>query len=363
VQKSAIDGISSWSVWQPERGVFFNAHFISGSGQERVSGGESASGLLVDPLALSAGDAAEIERSGGVCWIVVTNRDHEREAAAAAERFGAKIAASAPEAELLHVKVDRTLADGDLICGARVIALDGMKSPQEIALAWDAKRTVLVGDAIWGAPAGSLSLPPNVGDPAAAVLSVRKLRARRPRHLLVGDGASVYFRAYEAINDLLEQRTEALTSRINIDEIAYGPVDPAEPAGFRSRCGEIGYLIGASVMGYQAALLPPGQAVCPQHWHTVDEELLLIWQGAPLLYTPAGETRLRRGDMVHFPVGERGAHRLHNDTDQECIVLLLASNEGADVCFYPDSKKLLVSPQGIMVRSEPELQYFDGEGL
>jgi hypothetical protein len=41
--------------------------------------------------------------------------------------------------------------------------------------------------------------------------------------------------------------------------------------------------------------------------------------------------------------------------------MLFANTDGGDVCFYPDSRKLLVEAADVIVRSEPELDYFDGE--
>ncbi|MGH7684827.1 MAG: MBL fold metallo-hydrolase, partial [Vulcanimicrobiaceae bacterium] len=113
MEATVIPGFSMWSQWQPDRNLYFNSFFI-----ETPSGN-----VVVDPLPLDDALAADIEKRGGVEWIVVTNRDHERATAAAAERFGAKVAASAPEAELLTVSVDRKLEAGDELCGARIFAL------------------------------------------------------------------------------------------------------------------------------------------------------------------------------------------------------------------------------------------------
>lgn len=350
MQRTMVPGVSMWSRWQPERGVFFNSYLIE-SGEEN---------FIIDPLALDEGDVTEIERLGGAAWVVVTNRDHERDAAAVSRRFDAKIAASEGDAALMQCAVERTLREGDRIGPFSVVILDGMKTPEELALRYEAARTVIVGDAIWGAPAGALSLPPNVGDRERALLSVRRLREGRPRHLLVGDGSPVFGRAFEALNAFLEAQEGMLAARVNLDELRF--TGSGRPAGYRCRDAEIGHLLGASVLGCQAALLPPGESFCPFHWHTVDEELFIVWEGTPLLRTPQGQTRLRRGDLVAFPANENGAHRLYNDGNTDCVVLMIASNEKSDdVCCYPDSKKLMVSAAEIIVRAEPTLEYFAGE--
>src|ERR1700692_284831 len=103
-----------WSAWQPAPNVFFNSCFVEAEGGN----------LIVDPLPLSEADAPQIEARGGAAWVVITNRDHERDAKAVAERFGAKIAASEADAPLLGLSVDRKLKDGDEIGGARVLTFD-----------------------------------------------------------------------------------------------------------------------------------------------------------------------------------------------------------------------------------------------
>lgn len=350
MQRTIVDGIAMWSRWQPDRNVYFNAHFVYG-GEENV---------LVDPLPLDEPDAAEIAERGGVQWIVITNRDHERAAGEAARRFGAKIAASEPDVREMSVPADRVLRDDDVIAGARVIALEGLKTAGEFALWLRSKRTLIVGDALWGEPAGSLRMLPDekLADPLRAVRSLRRLRVVYPSHLLVGDGAPIFDRAYEAITAFLETRAEAHPNVVNLDELTYW--NRNGPGIYQARDAEIGFLLGAERLGYRAARLRPGDAFCPMHWHTEEEELFIVWEGAPTLETPHGSKTLRSGDLVAFPTREFGAHKLVNRSDAPATVIMI-SNTKSEVCFYPDSKKLLVDAADIIVRSEPTLDYYDGE--
>lgn len=341
-----------WSAWQPERGVFFNSYFIADPGGN----------LLVDPLPLDERDAAEIDGLGGVAWVVVTNRDHQRAAAEAAERFSAKLAAGARESSLLNVRVDRALGPNDTLGPAQIITFDGLKTAGEIALHLRDRRTVIVGDALWGAPAGSLRMMPDdtLLDSRQAALSLRALRAVRPKHVLVGDGMPIFERGFEALNACFEARLDSPVNVVNFDELQYFP-DPTDPPGFGSAAAEVGFLLGATVLGYQTAHVPPGESVCPLHWHAGDEELFIVWQGTPTLLSPRGETPLRPGDIVCFPTGPIGAHKLINRGTETTIVLMIANDAPVDACFYPDSQKVLVSPHRVMVRSEPRLDYYDGE--
>ncbi|MGC1380781.1 MAG: cupin domain-containing protein [Candidatus Baltobacteraceae bacterium] len=351
MQPTVIDGVAMWSRWQPERNLFFNSYFVFGSNEN----------VLVDPLPLDDRDAEEIAALGGAAWIVVTNRDHERAAGDAAARFGAKVAASEPDACEMALTVDRIVRHGDAIGEARVIGLEGLKTPGEFALYLPERETAIVGDALWGAPAGSLRMMPDekLADPDRAARSLRRLRAFHPRHCLVGDGAPVFHRAYDAITEALESRAGAHVNAVNLDELLW--LESPGPGAYSCELAEIGFLVGAEHLGYRIARLRPGEAFCPTHWHTAEEELFIVWEGAPTLETPHGAKALRRGDLIAFPTRPFGAHKLVNRSDAPATVILVANTDPHDVCFYPDSKKLLVEATDTLVRAEPILDYYDGE--
>lgn len=340
-----------WSRWQPERNMPFNSYFIE------TSGGN----LIVDPLALEVADAERIAAAGGAAWVIVTNRDHERDARAVADRFGAKVAASAADAGSMSLSIDRKLDDGDSIGGMNVVALRGLKTAGEIALHSSAHQAIFVGDALLGNPAGALRLMPDekLIDAVAAVRSLRALRALRPRHVLVGDGAPVFGYAWEVLNAFFESRTEAYANVVNLDELHLAKRDRPEP--FQTRWAEVGYLLGAEKLGYAVTRIEPGMSLCPLHWHVAEEELFIVWEGTPTLRSRHGSRKLRPGDIACFPPSEYGAHALWNYGDEPATIFLIATTDSADVCMYPDSKKLAVRKLSAIVRSEPLLDYFDGE--
>jgi uncharacterized cupin superfamily protein/glyoxylase-like metal-dependent hydrolase (beta-lactamase superfamily II) len=351
MRKTVVPGVWSWSRWQPDRDLDFNGFFAEGADGN----------LVVDPVEPDEATLAAL-RERGVAAVVVTNRDHERAAAAVAAATGAPVIASELDAPLLAQRVDRTVRPGDVVHGWTVIGLDGFKTAGEIALHDRARKTAIVGDALWGTPAGALTLMPDakLADPVRATLSARKLRALRLDHLLVGDGACVFGNAHAAIGAMIDARPGALTNRVNIDELEYVPY--AGPAPFGSLDAETGFLLGAEKLGYFTVKLAPGQAVCPYHWHTAEEELFVVMAGTPTLRTPKGTFALRAGDVIAFPIGPGGAHRLQNDSAEEAHVLLIANNEeSSDSCFYPDSRKHVVGGTRVLARDEPALDYFDGE--
>jgi uncharacterized cupin superfamily protein len=353
MQPTVLPGVAMWSAWQPERNLFFNSFFF-----ELPDGN-----VAIDPLPLDSRDADEITARGGLAWIVVTNRDHERDARAVAATFGAKIAASAADAPLLSGPVDRALSDGDSIAGASVIALDGLKTPGEFALAFTSLRAIVVGDAVWGSPAGALRLMPDekLADPPRAVLSLRKIAALPFEHLLVGDGACIFGGARRVLWDMLIARRDAYVNKINRDEAIWRTLDGPKGEYDSGKLFEVGDLIGAEKLGYRVEWLAPGKGTCPVHWHAAEEELFVIMRGNPTLIGPRGRVQLREGDYVAFPTRPEGAHKLVNETQDHCEILMIANTDVRDVCYYPDSKKVLVEASGIMVRDHPVLDYYDGE--
>jgi len=342
-----------WWRWQPDRGVNFNSWLITGG----------AGAFVVDPL--EPDDDAVIARcrAAGAQAVVITNRDHERAAARFARELGAPIVAAAADAPQLGVAVDRTVVDGDEIFGWRVLVLDGYKTPGEMVLYSRPLRAAISGDAFWGAPAGALRLMPDekLADPVRAILSARRVRALDIDHLLVGDGMPVFGGAQGALSALIANRAaDAPVEILNLADLRWQSF-PGDPEPFTAEMAEIGLLLGAQRLGTAAGRLAPGQAYCPLHWHTREEEFFIVWEGHPTLRTPAATRRLKPGDCVVFTTDPRGAHRLSNETEAPCTIVMIANVDAGDVCFYPDSRKFVVEATGTLVRGEPQLDYYDGE--
>jgi len=351
MQKTVVDGLSMWSAWQTGPDVFFNSFFVEAEGGN----------LVVDPLPLSEPDAAQIDERGGARWVVVTNRDHERDAKNVAARFGAKIAASEADAPLLGIPVDRTLKEGDELGGGRVLTFEGLKTAGEIALHFRAKKTAIAGDALWGDVAGKLRLGPKLADTGRAALSLRRLAALRPEHLLIGDGQCIFENAKTAIWAALEACGDVYVNRANVDELPWEKdrADVHQP--YQCSWLDVDFYVGAEKLGYRIARIEPGKAFCPLHWHAAEEELFIVTEGEPTLVTPRGNWKLRKGDYVALPTRPSGAHKIVNEASVACELIMIANVDLGDVCSYPDSKKVLIERTDSMLRDHPVLDYFDGE--
>ncbi len=144
--------------------------------------------------------------------------------------------------------------------------------------------------------------------------------------------------------------------------------DDQRPEGFRARRARIGYELGSEMVGASLWELPAGEAAYPYHFHYADEEIIIVLSGTPTLRTPEGERELEEGEVVHFPLGEEGAHQLINRTGATATFLAISSSGRPDVVVYPDAGKLGVGerlPRGGGLRAffplDSEVDYWEGE--
>ena len=83
--------------------------------------------------------------------------------------------------------------------------------------------------------------------------------------------------------------------------------------------------------------LDPGEGSSPYHYE-YDEEWLLVVEGTVVVRTPDGEHTLERGDLVRFPAGPAGAHKVMNRSDARARTLLFSrKGHGYAISVYPDS--------------------------
>jgi uncharacterized cupin superfamily protein len=155
--------------------------------------------------------------------------------------------------------------------------------------------------------------------------------------------------------------------RVNLNalELEY---DETDPEGYRAGMARFGPSIEASRLGATVYELPPGQSICPYHYEYPDEEWVLVLQGRPTLRDPDGQSELAPNDVVCFPEGPDGAHKVTNNTDETVRVMMLSTKLAPAVAVYPDSEKIGVwpvqggGPDGVMLRrSDGDVDYWDGE--
>lgn len=183
--KQLLPGIWQWSWFSEEKQLDFNGLFLT-IGEHKI---------VVDPPPLTAEASTFIRRQGQLDYIIITNRDHAREAVACQADFRCQLYVPEADAAQMDLRATKTFKDGELLPGGIwVIHLKDQKSPGESALfIQQGKGIVIVGDALIGKPAGALSrLPPEkYADSAKAREGLHRLLKYNFDSMLVGDGASV----------------------------------------------------------------------------------------------------------------------------------------------------------------------------
>jgi uncharacterized cupin superfamily protein len=97
---------------------------------------------------------------------------------------------------------------------------------------------------------------------------------------------------------------------------------------------------GTAMYVYDVA---PGGSSSPYHYE-YEEEWLLVLDGAVVVRGPDGEQALERGDMVCFPAGPGGAHKVMNRGESTARIMMFSIARVPAVSVYPDSDKIGVWP-------------------
>ena len=102
---------------------------------------------------------------------------------------------------------------------------------------------------------------------------------------------------------------------------------------------DVSAALGASGTTMYLYDVRPGGSSSPYHYE-FEEEWLLVLDGRVAVRTPDGEVTLERGDLVCFPAGPAGAHKVMNRTDAEARVLFFSRATAQGFSVYPDSDKI-----------------------
>lgn len=141
---------------------------------------------------------------------------------------------------------------------------------------------------------------------------------------------------------------------------------------FEFRRKKLADAAGGDKLGTSLYEVPPGKAAWPHHYHLVNEEALFILSGEGTLRLGRNSVTVSAGDYVALPPGERHAHQLINDGDEDLRYLCMSTMEEPEVIMYPDSDKVGVlagAPPGgegdrtyeAYHKQEESLDYWEGE--
>jgi uncharacterized cupin superfamily protein len=143
---------------------------------------------------------------------------------------------------------------------------------------------------------------------------------------------------------------------------------PDAPRGYAAQEVPYGEAAGGKQLHVRLYEIPPGENLCPYHYE-YSEEWLIVMTGDIQVRTPAGTEPATAGDVICFPVGPDGAHKVFNSSEASARVVMFSNASDPEVCVYPDSDKVGVwagdkrdhSNHWMFRGATGNLEYFDGE--
>jgi uncharacterized cupin superfamily protein len=141
--------------------------------------------------------------------------------------------------------------------------------------------------------------------------------------------------------------------------------DSTEPEGYRGAEAPFGEAAGGKELNVRLFELPPGENHCPYHYE-YEEEWLIVMIGEVRVRTPSGTDSAHAGDVVCFPSGPGGGHKIWNDSDKPARLVMFSRDAVPCVCVYPDGDKVGVwtandEDKWMFRGAQGHLDYFDGE--
>ena len=94
---------------------------------------------------------------------------------------------------------------------------------------------------------------------------------------------------------------------------------------------------GLTRLGASHVVLKPGAWSSQRHWHSEEDELVIMLAGEAVLVEDGGETVVGPGDILAWPAGEPDGHHLQNRSNSDCIFIAIsAGDDEQDRGEYPD---------------------------
>ena len=129
---------------------------------------------------------------------------------------------------------------------------------------------------------------------------------------------------------VLDPATVDVRTGTNYPEEFSGPVEAREKRA-------LGDALGLNQFGVNLVRLKPGVMSSQRHWHSHEDEFIIVLEGKLALATESGEQTLGPGMVAGFPAGSGDGHHLINRTDVDALYLEVGTcDEANDDVDYPD---------------------------
>jgi uncharacterized cupin superfamily protein len=121
----------------------------------------------------------------------------------------------------------------------------------------------------------------------------------------------------------------------------------------------LGQALGARTTAMRLLEIAPGARSYPHHCHSAEEELFVVLEGEGTLRLGEERMPVRAGHVIARPAGTGVAHSFWAGSDR-LVIIAYGPSDSRDLCFYPDSNKILAAGLNVLFRIE-SIDYWDGE--
>jgi uncharacterized cupin superfamily protein len=146
---------------------------------------------------------------------------------------------------------------------------------------------------------------------------------------------------------------------VNVDDVEARPIERQRVVRVRR---DLGQAAGSVTTGIKHYVVAPGKESAPLHCHSAEEEIFVILDGEGMLVlgdADTEETPVRAGHVIARPAGT-GVSHMFRAGDRELTLLAYGTREPNDLCYYPNSNKIMFGGINVIARLE-RLDYWDGE--
>lgn len=98
---------------------------------------------------------------------------------------------------------------------------------------------------------------------------------------------------------------------------------------------------GLTQYGAYVQTLQPGARTSNNHWHANEDEFLYVLSGQVTVTEDGQAHILHPGDAVCWPAGVPTAHHVAIQSSGPCSFLIVGTRIDRDVCYYPDTGRVL----------------------
>ena len=99
-------------------------------------------------------------------------------------------------------------------------------------------------------------------------------------------------------------------------------------------------------LGVRIEELAPGGTSSEHHFHTTEEEHVIVLEGTATLVLGTEHHKLDAGDHTWFLAGEDTAHHIKNTSDKPFKFLVFGERNSQDVVVYPRHQVMMVKSLG-----------------